>query len=169
MYFSYFVIISPWKRAEPFIWTNLNHLHSLMLCAKFSWNWPSGSGEEDWKCEKFTTTTMTTDKFWSEKLLEPLAQVSELKKEMDQIYHQSPEIIPFKNCRNKKLTNVVVKWYTNVLKKGRKTNLSEDENLSLQRVSIYFLNHFINLKLWKVQRPTNFQEVCHVTDYLDFR
>ena len=25
-----------------------------MLCAKFAWNWPSGSG---WKSEKFTTTT----------------------------------------------------------------------------------------------------------------
>ena len=47
MYFHYFVIISPWKRAGPFIWTNLNPLHPRMLCAKFSWNWLSGSGEED--------------------------------------------------------------------------------------------------------------------------
>ena len=47
MYFQYFVIISPWKRAGPFIWTNLNPLHPRMLCAKFGWNWPSGSGEED--------------------------------------------------------------------------------------------------------------------------
>ena len=47
MYFRYFVIISPWKRAKPFIWTKLNHLHSKMLCAKFGWNWLSGSGEED--------------------------------------------------------------------------------------------------------------------------
>ena len=45
--FRYFVIISPWKRAGPFIWTNLNPLHSRMLCDKFGWNWPSGSGEED--------------------------------------------------------------------------------------------------------------------------
>ena len=43
MYFHYFVIIFPWKRVGPFIWTNLNP----MLCAKFGWNWPSGSGEED--------------------------------------------------------------------------------------------------------------------------
>ena len=41
------VIISPWKRTEPFIWTNLNPLHPRMLCAKFGWNWTSGSGEED--------------------------------------------------------------------------------------------------------------------------
>ena len=27
LYFGYFVIISPWKKAEPFIWTNLNSLH----------------------------------------------------------------------------------------------------------------------------------------------
>ena len=47
MYFPYFVIISPWKKAGPFIWTNLNPLHPRMLCAKFGWNWPSGSGEED--------------------------------------------------------------------------------------------------------------------------
>ena len=47
MYFRYFVIISPWKRAGPFIWTTLNPLHPRMLCAKFGWNWPSGSREED--------------------------------------------------------------------------------------------------------------------------
>ena len=29
----------------PFIWINLNLLHPRMLCAKFGWNWPSGSGE----------------------------------------------------------------------------------------------------------------------------
>ena len=47
MYFRYFVIISPWKRAGPFIWTNLNPLHPRMLCAKFGWNWLSCSGGED--------------------------------------------------------------------------------------------------------------------------
>ena len=47
VYFHYFIIISPWKRAGPFIWTNLNPLHLRMLCAKFGWNWPNGSGEED--------------------------------------------------------------------------------------------------------------------------
>ena len=47
MYVRYFVIICPWKRAEPFIWITLNPLHPRMLCAKFGWNWLSGSGEED--------------------------------------------------------------------------------------------------------------------------
>ena len=28
MYFRYFIRISPWKRVGPFIWTNLNPLHS---------------------------------------------------------------------------------------------------------------------------------------------
>ena len=46
MYFRYFVIISPWKRASPFIWTIWNSHHKRMLCAKFGWNWPGGSWEE---------------------------------------------------------------------------------------------------------------------------
>ena len=47
MYFSYFVIISTWKRAGPLIWINMNPRHPMMLLAKFVWNWTSGSGEED--------------------------------------------------------------------------------------------------------------------------
>ena len=46
MYFCYFVIISPWNRAWSFLWTNLNYLHPRMLCPKFGWNWPSGSGND---------------------------------------------------------------------------------------------------------------------------
>ena len=38
MYFHYFVIISTWKRAGPFVWTNLNPLHPRMLCAMFGLN-----------------------------------------------------------------------------------------------------------------------------------
>ena len=49
MYFRYFVIISPWKRVGPFIWTNLNPLYPSMLCAKFGWNWLSGSGKKIFK------------------------------------------------------------------------------------------------------------------------
>ena len=33
------------KRVMTFIWTNRNSLHPRMFCAKFSWNWCSGSGE----------------------------------------------------------------------------------------------------------------------------
>ena len=46
MYFRYFVIISPWKRAEAYILT-LNPLYPRILCFKFGWNWPSGSEGED--------------------------------------------------------------------------------------------------------------------------
>ena len=57
---------------RPFNWTNLNPFHSKMLCAKFGWNWPSGSGEEDQNVESFRWRWQrwwgTTDKFWSEKL-----------------------------------------------------------------------------------------------------
>ena len=47
MYFLYFVSISPWKEAWPFISTNLNTHPPRMLCAKFVWNWPCCSWEED--------------------------------------------------------------------------------------------------------------------------
>ena len=36
--FYYFAIISPSKRAWPFIWTKLIFLHLRMFCAKFGWN-----------------------------------------------------------------------------------------------------------------------------------
>ena len=44
-----------------------------MHCAKFCWNWPSGSGEEDENVESLRQRRQqrqrrTTDKFWSEKL-----------------------------------------------------------------------------------------------------
>ena len=47
MYFCYFAIVYPWKRVRPFIWSNLKPLYPRLLCAKFGWNWPSGSWEED--------------------------------------------------------------------------------------------------------------------------
>ena len=59
MYFHYFVIIYPWKRAGSFIWTNLNPLHPKMLCTKFGWNWPSGSGEEDENVKSLQTDGQT--------------------------------------------------------------------------------------------------------------
>ena len=57
--FAICVIISPWKRAGPFIWTNLNPLHLRMLCAKFGWNWFSGSGEEDENVKSLQTDGRT--------------------------------------------------------------------------------------------------------------
>ena len=76
MHFRYFVVISPWKKAGAFIWTNLNPLYPRMLCAKFGWNWPSGSGEEDENVKSLQTDRrtdrrtdrQTTDDRWSEKL-----------------------------------------------------------------------------------------------------
>ena len=49
MYFYYFAIISTLRRAWPFIWKKnpLNPINTMMLCAKFSWNCSSGSGEVD--------------------------------------------------------------------------------------------------------------------------
>ena len=47
-------------RAWPFIFTNLNPLYPMILCAKFGWNWPTGSGRRELKCEKLKTPTTTT-------------------------------------------------------------------------------------------------------------
>ena len=49
MYFCYFVIISPWKRTWPFFWTYLNSHHLRMLYTKFGWIGLSGSGEKVFK------------------------------------------------------------------------------------------------------------------------
>ena len=49
MFFRNFVIISPWKKEGPFIYTNLNPHHPKMIYAKFGWNCPSGFGEKDLK------------------------------------------------------------------------------------------------------------------------
>ena len=57
MDFRYFVIISPSETGVVLHLKNMNPLYPRMICAKFDWNWPSGSG---WKCEKFTTTMPTT-------------------------------------------------------------------------------------------------------------
>ena len=70
-YFHYFVIISPWKRAWPFIWTKVNPHHPRMLCAKFSLNWLSGSGEEDENVKSLRQLQRrrTTYKLCSEQLI----------------------------------------------------------------------------------------------------
>ena len=49
MYFYSFAIISPWRVTIPFIWTNLNFLHSRIMCTKIDWIWAAGSGEQDFK------------------------------------------------------------------------------------------------------------------------
>ena len=43
MYFCYFVIISPLTWVWSFIWINFYPLHPRIFCAKFGWNWPTGS------------------------------------------------------------------------------------------------------------------------------
>ena len=57
--FSQFRNYLPLERAGPSIWTNLNPLHPRMLCAKFGWNWPSGSGEEDENVKSLQTNRRT--------------------------------------------------------------------------------------------------------------
>ena len=46
VFFGFSITISFWERAWTFIWTNLDSLYPRMLCVKFGWNWPGGSGED---------------------------------------------------------------------------------------------------------------------------
>jgi hypothetical protein len=48
-HFYIFVIISPLKSTWPFIWSNVNLLHPRIICTKFDWILPAGSGEKDFK------------------------------------------------------------------------------------------------------------------------
>ena len=75
--FSLVCYYLPLEKVGPFIWTNLIPLHPRMHSAKFGWNWPSGSGEEDGnvKClrqrqqqhrQRQQWQRQKTDKFWSE-------------------------------------------------------------------------------------------------------
>ena len=45
-YFKVLVFFTPWERVCPFIWINLNPLHTRMLCAKFGRNWSIASEED---------------------------------------------------------------------------------------------------------------------------
>ena len=47
MHCHYFVIISAWKRAGPFIWTNLNPLYTRVLCIMVGSSMPSVSEGND--------------------------------------------------------------------------------------------------------------------------
>ena len=61
-YFNAFYLFRnylPWKGTGPFIWTHLNPLHPRMHCAKFGWNWPRGSGEEDENVKSLQTDGRT--------------------------------------------------------------------------------------------------------------
>ena len=46
-YIRHFVIIPQSKKVWASISRNLSPLYSRMLCAKYSWNWPSNSGEDE--------------------------------------------------------------------------------------------------------------------------
>ena len=60
------------ERLGSFIWTNLNHHYPRMLCTKFGWNCPCGSGEDevwiDYRQTDWRTDWRATDKRHSEKL-----------------------------------------------------------------------------------------------------
>ena len=83
MYFCYLLIISPWKRAGPFIWTNLNSLYPRMLVPslveigpvvlekklkKKSLRQRHQQRQHQRRQRQQQRRRRTPDKFWSEKL-----------------------------------------------------------------------------------------------------
>ena len=90
MYFRYFVSISVWKRAWPFLRTNLNPNHSLMLCAKFGWNTVFTDRRTNRRIDGRTDRRRTPSDLKSS--LEVSAHLS-LK---GSLYHNSLSIIDFK-------------------------------------------------------------------------
>ena len=61
-------ISSPLKGACPFLWINMNPLHSRMLCSKMNWIWTSGSGAEDKNVKSLQWQSQMTHNILSEKL-----------------------------------------------------------------------------------------------------
>jgi hypothetical protein len=59
-HFCIFVIISPLKRTWPFSWTIYNSLYQKMICIKFDWNWPPGSGEDFFQYKTYVNKVFRT-------------------------------------------------------------------------------------------------------------
>ena len=66
--FNFVNVFLPVEKGRAHLWINLNPHQIRMLCVKFGWNWPSGSGEEDKNMKRLRRRQRTTNKFWSEKL-----------------------------------------------------------------------------------------------------
>ena len=67
--FSLFHNNIPLEKGGALFWNKFESPHPRMLCAKFGWNWPSGSVKEDENVKSLRQQRRrTTDKFWSEKL-----------------------------------------------------------------------------------------------------
>ena len=95
--FYYFTIISsfPWRRAWPFVCTNLNPFYSRMLYAKFGWNWLSGSGEEDTNVKRLWQQQW---QFFIRKAHFSIRLRWSTKKPIGHIPHLKMEIFKFLQC-----------------------------------------------------------------------
>ena len=65
---SLFRYYLPLEKGMDLHWTNLNPHHPRILCAKFDWNWPRKSGEEDDFVKRLQTDWRTTENRRSKKL-----------------------------------------------------------------------------------------------------
>ena len=98
------LIISPYDRV--IIWTNFNPLYQGMHCAKFVWNWPSGSGEE--KDENVESLQQRRQKNFDQKS-SPEFFSGELKKihHIIEFYCCFPLVSISLSYRSKNLSNLV--------------------------------------------------------------
>ena len=94
-------LLYPLGRVWSYIWTDLNLHHLKMLCAKFGWNWPCGSGGENKNVRSLPK--WTTDKFRSEKITWALNGSSDLKIQM--------ELIKIQNICIWNINNTVIKTH----------------------------------------------------------
>ena len=105
------VIISHWKSLWSFIWWNLNPLHPRMLCAKFGWNWPSGSWEEDENVKSLQMDRQTDNVSSSGKLkkLYNLTLRSKIKVKLESWMYTTHRVMVIHPCAKYGKTNVKAK------------------------------------------------------------
>ena len=94
--FNYFSIISPFGRAWPFMWTNLNPLHQEKLYAELGSNWPSDSGEVE-NVNTLQTDGQTDDRWQVMRKPHLSFWIRWLKKLQRKLFPVTP--LWFKECR----------------------------------------------------------------------
>jgi hypothetical protein len=137
VYFYSFTIISPWKRAIPFLWKKINSHHPRIICAKSGSNLPNGFGGEDFQ--------MTPYHFYIFVIISPL------KRTWPFIWTNLDSIHPRIIC-------IKIDWFWPV----------GSEKEDFYKVSVYFysfaiispLRRAISFDLWINLNPLHARMIC---------